>query len=91
MSAVISVILITVNMIPAFIFADYHGRPLTGEYEVKEDSIILIDESRVEEFENDGSYREVPVHFYYPDDADIRKSLSSSRYLLTWCVRLLSE
>ena len=71
MSAVISVILLAVNMMPAFIFADYHGRPLTGEYEVKEDSIILIDESRVEEFENDGSYREVPVHFYYPDDTDI--------------------
>lgn len=71
MSAVISVILLTVNMIPAFVFADYNGRPLTGEYEVKEDSIILIDESRIEEFENDGSYREVPVHFYYPDDTDI--------------------
>ena len=71
MSAVISVVLITVNMMPAFMFADYHGRPLTGGYAVKEDSIILIDESRVEEFENDGSYREVPVHFYYPDDADI--------------------
>ena len=71
MSAVISVILLAVNMMPAFIFADYHGRPLTGEYEVKEDSIILIDESRIEEFENDGSYREVPVHFYYPDDTDI--------------------
>lgn len=71
MSAVISVVLLTVNMMPAFIFADYHGRPLTGEYEVKEDSIILIDESRIEAFENDGSYREVPVHFYYPDDTDI--------------------
>lgn len=71
MSAVISVILLTVNMMPAFIFADYHGRPLTGEYKVKEDSIILIDESRIEAFENDGSYREVPVHFYYPDDTDI--------------------
>lgn len=66
-SALISIVLITVNILPAFIFADYHGRPLTGEYEVKEDSLILTDISRVEEFENDGSYREIPVHFYYPD------------------------
>ena len=66
-SMIISIILITTNMLPAFLFADYHGRPVTGEYEVKEDQIIMVDESRTEEFEIDGSYREVPVHFYYPD------------------------
>ena len=66
-STIISIILITTNMLPAFLFADYHGRPVTGEYEVKEDQIIMVDESRTEEFEIDGSYREVPVHFYYPD------------------------
>lgn len=71
LSSLISIILIAVNMIPAFIFADYQGRPLTGEYEVKEDCIILTDESRVEQFESDGSYREVPVHFYYPDASDV--------------------
>ena len=70
LSALISVVLITVNMLPAFLFADYHGRPLTGEYEVKEDQMIMVDESRTETFENDGSYREVPVHFYYPDAPD---------------------
>lgn len=70
LSALISIVLITVNMIPAFIFADYHGRPLTGEYEVREDCIILTDESRVEKFESDGSFREIPVHFYYPDASE---------------------
>ena len=70
LSALISVVLITVNMLPAFLFADYHGRPLTGEYEVKEDQMIMVDESRTEMFENDRSYREVPVHFYYPDAPD---------------------
>lgn len=70
LSALISVVLITVNMLPAFLFADYHGRPLTGEYEVKEDQMIMVDESRTETFENDRSYREVPVHFYYPDAPD---------------------
>ena len=71
MSALISIMLIATNMIPAFVFADYHGRPLTGEYEVKEDQLIMVDESRPEQFENDGSYREVPVHFYYPDDESL--------------------
>ena len=70
LSVLISGVLITVNMLPAFLFADYHGRPLTGEYEVKEDQMIMVDESRTETFENDGSYREVPVHFYYPDAPD---------------------
>ena len=70
-SALISVVLIAANMLPAFIFADYHGRPLTGEYEVREDQIILTDTSRTEKFENDGSCREIPVHFYYPDDSSI--------------------
>lgn len=32
-------------------------------------SAILTDESRVEEFETDGSKREVPVYFYYPANA----------------------
>ena len=38
-SALISVVLIAANMLPAFMFSDYHGRPLTGEYEVVEDQI----------------------------------------------------
>ena len=33
-------------------------------------SAILVDESRKDTFENDGSFREVPAHFYYPADAD---------------------
>ena len=71
LSSVIGVMLISFNMIPAFLFNDYHGRPLTGEYGVKEDVIIMVDETRTEQFENDGSCREVPVHFYYPDADDI--------------------
>ncbi|MCR5398166.1 MAG: hypothetical protein K6E68_01380 [Lachnospiraceae bacterium] len=67
-SAVFSMILITFSLIPAFIFADYHGREVTGEYSVGEAQAILIDHSRTEKFESDGSYREVPVHFYYPAD-----------------------
>lgn len=68
LSALLSVILIATNIIPAFVFADYSGRPLTGDYSVKEAEAILIDNSRIEEFETDNSKREVPVHFYYPEE-----------------------
>lgn len=62
------------SLAPAFIFKDYKGRPLTGSYEVAESEAILIDHSRVESFEDDGSYREVPVHFYYPENVqDIKE------------------
>ncbi len=68
-SAVLSVILLTMGLSVSFIFADYHGRTVTGAYKVASTEAILIDKSRVEVFENDGSYREVPVHFYYPGNA----------------------
>ena len=68
-SAVMNVVLLLVSMVPAFIFRDYKGRPVSGPYHVRETEAILIDRSRLEEYENDGSYREVPVHFYYPEEA----------------------
>ena len=68
-SLIISFILIPSSMIPAFIFSDYAGRPTTGPYKVSHCNAILIDKSRLETFENDGSYREVPVYFFYPAEA----------------------
>ena len=61
--------LIAVSTIPAFLFTDYEGRPTTGPYKPLISNAILIDTSRVEEFENDGSFREVPVYFIYPEGA----------------------
>ena len=66
-SCVLSVILIAVTLAPAFIFTNYNGLPTTGEFGVKSASAILVDESRTDTFENDGSYREVPIYFFYPD------------------------
>ncbi|MCI5613281.1 MAG: hypothetical protein MR356_02940 [Agathobacter sp.] len=44
---------------------------------------IWIDESRVEEFEQDGSKREVPVHFYYPDiEGDLTLPMPKGRGFL---------
>ncbi|MBO4636900.1 MAG: hypothetical protein J5685_07115 [Clostridiales bacterium] len=68
--AVLSIILIASSMAPAFLFSDYNGRPLTGEYNVLQAQTILIDRSRIEEFETDGSFREVPVHFFYPEGCE---------------------
>ena len=69
-SCVLSVVLIAFSLVPAFIFTNYNGLPTTGEYQVNETSAILVDESRVDEFESDGSFREVPAHLYYPENAE---------------------
>lgn len=75
LSALLSVILIAVNLIPAFLFADYSGRPLTGEYSVGQKKSIIVDHSRKETFENDGSDREVPLYFYYPENVSADNEL----------------
>lgn len=69
LSALLSAALISESLIPSFVFADYDGLPVSGEYAVAQANAILIDESRTEEFETDGSKREVPVYFYYPENA----------------------
>lgn len=69
-NCVVSVMLMITALTPAFIFTNYNGLPTTGEFEVKEAAAILVDESRTDTFENDGSYREVPVRFYYPENAE---------------------
>ena len=69
LSAVLSVILISGSLIPSFVISDYDGLPVSGEYEIAEANAILIDRSRTEGFETDGSNREVPVYFYYPANA----------------------
>ena len=69
-NCVFSILLITVFLIPAFLFTNYNGLPTTGKYDVIQSDAILVDESRLDEFENDGSYREVPAHFFYPESDD---------------------
>ena len=66
-SCALRVLLFGVFLIPAFVFTGYKGLPVSGEYQMGTASAILIDKSRTDPFETDGSYREVPVHFYYPE------------------------
>ena len=67
--AVILLLVIVVAAIPKLLFTDYEGLPMTGSYGVKQVSAILVDQNRVETFEEDASNREVPMYFYYPDIA----------------------
>ncbi len=67
-SAFFGIAVLSASMIPAFLIRDYSGRPTTGEYRTAQVSAILTDPDRLETFETDGSHREVPVHFYYPEN-----------------------
>ena len=67
LGALLSIAILSSSMLPAFLFTDYEGLGTTGPYEVLMADAILIDHSRIEQFENDGSYREVPVYFFYPE------------------------
>ena len=66
------VLVMGILSIPAFVFTGYDGLPTSGAYRVARAPAILVDESRIDPFEQDGSAREVPVHFYYPADAGNR-------------------
>ena len=68
-SALLSAVLISGSLIPSFVISDYDGLPVSGQYEIAEANAILVDRSRTEGFETDGSNREVPVYFYYPANA----------------------
>jgi len=67
-NCVFSICFIGLLLIPAFVFTGYKGLPVSGPHSVAEASVILIDSSRTDPFEQDSSFREVPVHFYYPAD-----------------------
>ena len=72
-SCVAYVLITGILTIPAFLFTGYDGLPTSGEYRVVQASAILVDESRIDPFELDGSAREVPVHFYYPAGTEGRE------------------
>ena len=65
-----SIAIIAVATVPALVFPPYEGLPTTGDYSVKEAHAIMVDETRTDPFEHDGSYREIPVWFYYPTAPD---------------------
>ncbi len=68
-SMVWGALLFLLSMIPAFLFTGYAGRETTGAYQTAMGKAILIDQSREEGFETDGSKREVPIYLFYPQNA----------------------
>lgn len=81
-SAVLGSIVAVLALAPAFLFADYEGLPTTGEHEVAQASAILIDPSRTDPYESDGSAREIPARFYYPADADAQTAAQGETHPL---------
>ena len=66
-SGICSILFIGIFLVPAFVFTGYNGLPVTGKEQVAKISGILTDRSRTDPFEQDGSFREVPVHIFYPE------------------------
>ncbi len=71
-SCVLNIVLIALLLVPAFVFTGYKGLPVSGGHKIAEVSAILVDSSRLDPFEQDGSFREVPAHFYYPADCAVK-------------------
>ena len=69
-SMMVGTVMFAFALMPAFIFKEYNGRPVTGQYTPAVCAAILTDNSRVEQFEQDGSAREVPVHIFYPAESE---------------------
>ena len=58
---------LTNKLLKPLLFNDYQGLPVSGKLPVLETAAVLIDRARTDPFEKDGRFREVPVHFYYPE------------------------
>lgn len=63
----LSMLVLALASLPTLLFTGYEGMPLTGQYQVSKAQAILVDPNRTEPRETDGSHREVPIHFWYPD------------------------
>ena len=70
LSCLLSALLLCLFLAPALLFTDYSGLPISGPHKVLEAKAILIDQARLDPFVEDQSYREVPVHFYYPAELE---------------------
>ena len=74
LGGILVVLVLVIVSIPKLLFTDYEGLPTTGPYNVKQTAAILVDNNRIETFETDGSNREVPVYFYYPEISETDKN-----------------
>lgn len=62
----IRLLVLSVSLLPIFLFPPMKLIPVTGSYTYETASYTWTDESRAESFRNDGSSRQVAVQFWYP-------------------------
>ncbi|MGI1659387.1 MAG: alpha/beta hydrolase family protein [Desulfitobacterium sp.] len=55
-------------LVPALIFPQFKALPVTGPYPVQTESYTLTDPSRIESYDDTGSYRNVTIQFWYPEN-----------------------
>ncbi|AGA68130.1 isoform II [Desulfitobacterium dichloroeliminans LMG P-21439] len=58
---------LTVVLVPALIFPQFEALPVTGTYPVQTESHTLTDPTRIESYDDTGSYRNVTIQFWYPE------------------------
>ncbi len=66
--SVLTLLLIVVVMLPAFIIPQHRPIAVTGPHPVATVSYSYTDPSRIETFTNTGAHRQVNVTFWYPKD-----------------------
>lgn len=64
--AVIRLLVLSLSLLPIFLFPPMKPIPITGSYAYETASYTWTDESRAERFRNDGTARQVAVQFWYP-------------------------
>lgn len=82
----LGVLLFAVALVPAFLFTGYEGLETSGSYGVKMAEDIWVDESRVEEFEQDGAFPLVIFSHgafgYYQGNTSTYMELASRGYVV---------
>ena len=68
---IIAITVVVVMTLIVVLFPNLSSIKTTGEYAFASCTVDLEDESRIEGFRNDGSFRKLPVLVYYPDTTDI--------------------
>lgn len=63
-------LLIFISVTPALIFPQYEPLPASGTYKVTTTRFTYTDESRIEQFTDNGRYRRVNVACWYPQNTD---------------------
>ena len=64
--AVLRLLVLAFCLLPVVLFPPMKPVPASGSYACETASYVWTDETREESFQNDGSFRQVAVQFWYP-------------------------